>query len=185
MIASTQTASSTWRHRFATLALQALATGLPAQGQTPPTLPAGSQALQVPAGNAVSFHTYAVGVQIYRYDAAAAQWVFVAPQALLFADAGCHAVVGVHGGGPTWTSTSGSSIVGQRLASATVDPTAIPWLLLEAVSTTGPGVLARTTYVQRVNTIGGRAPSAAGTPDQITMVPYAAEYVFYRAQPIQ
>ena len=47
----------------------------------------------------------------------------------------------------------------------------------------GPGIFARTTYIQRVNTVGGRAPSTAGTSNgQIVRVPYTAEYYFYREQ---
>src|SRR5206468_943717 len=44
-----------------------------------------------------------------------------------------------------------------------------------------PGIFARTTYVQRVNTVGGRAPGTAGTAaGQVARVPYTAEYYFYR-----
>jgi hypothetical protein len=32
----------------------------------------------------------------------------VAPEAVLFADAGDHGVVGIHFGGPTWENPSGS-----------------------------------------------------------------------------
>jgi len=39
-----------------------------------------------------------------------------------------------------------------------VDSTAIPWLRLGAVISSGPGVLDDTTYIQRVNTVGGIAP---------------------------
>ena len=45
----------------------------------------------------------------------------------------------------------------------TVDPNAIPWLRLHAVSTEGPGIFADTTFIQRVNTTGGKAPAADGT----------------------
>ena len=42
--------------------------------------------LVVPAGNKVSRHLYAESFQVYRWDGA--RWNFVAPEALLFADAG-------------------------------------------------------------------------------------------------
>jgi hypothetical protein len=106
----------------------------------------------------------------------------VAPEAVLFADAGGHGVVGIHYGGPTWESNSGGTVVGTVLERCTPDPDAIPWLLLEAVSTEGPGIFARVTFIQRVNTVGGNAPTAAGDfVGEVVEVPYTAEYYFYRA----
>jgi hypothetical protein len=50
-------------------------------------------------------------------------------------------------------------------------------------NTVGPGIFARTTYIQRVNTKGGLAPTAPGTSiGAIAEVPYTAEYYFYRAR---
>ena len=73
--------------------------------------------------------------------------------------------------------------MGAKVAGVTVDATAIPWLLLRAVSADGPGIFARTTYIQRVNTVGGLAPSTPGTAvGQEADVPYTAEYFFYRAE---
>jgi hypothetical protein len=85
---------------------------------------------------------------------------------------------------PAWESSSGSLVVAQRLVPAvTVDPTAIPWLRLDAVAAGGPGVFKNTTYIQRVNTTGGLAPTTAPTHvGQEARVPYTAEYVFYRAE---
>src|SRR5262249_34565645 len=54
--------------------------------------------LQAPEGNVVAFHVYALGVQIYQWNGSA--WVFVAPSARLFADAGHHGQVGIHYAGP-------------------------------------------------------------------------------------
>jgi hypothetical protein len=138
------------------------------------------QKLQVPAGNTVTFHAYAVGVQIYRWNGA--KWAFVAPEALLFADAGHDSVVGIHFAGPTWESVSGSKAVGVVLDRCTPDPTAIPWLLLGGVSIGRPGIFDLVTYVQRVNTVGGNAPTDPGASSgEESRVPYTAEYVFYRA----
>jgi hypothetical protein len=48
-------------------------------------------------------------------------------------------------------------------------------------STHGPGIFADTTYIQRVNTTGGKAPSADGAfIGQVARVPYTADYFFYR-----
>src|SRR5262249_49874100 len=86
--------------------------------------------------------------------------------------------------GPTWESASGSRVVGARVAGATADPNAIDWLLLRAVSSEGPGIFDGVTYIQRVNTVGGKAPTAPGDyVGEEVRVPYAAEYFFYRADP--
>ena len=173
--------------RHSTIALLTLLVGsslLTAQqgqdGRTP-ALPPGAEILQVPAGHHLSFHAFAMGFQIYKWDAATNRWIFVAPAALLFADAGCHQPIGSHFAGPTWVSNSGSTVVGRVLASSIVDPTAIPWLLLAATSAQGPGPFSGTTYIQRVNTVGGRAPARNGAPNETVWIPYTAEYFYYRA----
>jgi hypothetical protein len=141
-------------------------------------------ALVVPDGNKVSFQGYAVGVQIYvstpsPTDPAAFVWTFKAPEAVLFDnDAN---VVAIHYAGPTWESESGSKIVGARVSGATLDGTAIPWLLLRATSTEGAGIFSNITFVQRVNTTGGLAPAAAPTQAGLeARVPYTADYFFFR-----
>jgi hypothetical protein len=139
--------------------------------------------IQVPSGNKVSYHVYARGVQIYRWTGAS--WAFVAPAADLFADANYHDKVGTHYGGPTWESNSGSKVIGSRVpgTGCAPDATAIPWLLLKAISTSGPGIFNKVTYIQRVNTAGGLAPATPGTTiDEVAEVPYTTEYYFYRAE---
>jgi hypothetical protein len=139
------------------------------------------QDLKVPDGNKVAFHVYAQGVQIYRWDGSA--WVFVAPEATLFANAGFDGVVGIHYGGPTWESVNGGLVVGRNPKPCTPDPTAIAWLLIEAAPD-GPGIFHRVSYIQRVNTVGGRAPSVGGsTIGELARVPYTTEYYFYRSHP--
>ena len=143
-------------------------------------LPPICASIAVPEGNKVCFHVYAVGVQIYRWDGTT--WVFVAPAAVLYANAEHDGEVGTHYAGPTWESNSGSKVVGRRIAGCTPDATAIPWLLLQTVTAEGPGIFHRVTYVQRVNTGGGLAPAAPGTfVGEEAQVPYTAEYFFYRA----
>jgi hypothetical protein len=138
------------------------------------------QELQVPAGNAVSFHVFGVGVQIYSWDGTS--WNFVAPHAVLFANAREHCVVGIHFGGPTWESNSGSKVVGSVIEHCSPDPDAIPWLLLGAASAEGHGIFQDVTYIQRLNTVGGKAPDDPGDcPGQMALVPYTADYFFYRA----
>ncbi len=150
--------------------------------QCVPALP--SPALAVPAGNRVSFHLDAIGVQIYACSATAAGygWVFQAPEATLYKHGG-H-VSGKHYAGPTWEANDGSTVVGAKVAAATPDPTAVPWLLLRAVSHAGDGKMDEVTFVQRLETTGGLAPSGgcdASTVGASARVPYTATYFFYEA----
>jgi hypothetical protein len=138
------------------------------------------QDLQVPAGHKVAFRAYAEGFQVYRWTGTG--WAFVRPEAVLFDDDG--EVVGVHYAGPTWESASGSAVVGTVLKRCTPDPDAIDWLKLGAVSSEGPGIFHRVTYIQRVNTAGGLAPDYPGAfPGEVVGVPYVADYYFYREYP--
>jgi hypothetical protein len=136
--------------------------------------------LAVPAGSKLVFHTYAEGVQKYEWNGAS--WVFRGPSAKLYANAGGTGTVGIHYGGPTWESNSGSIVVGQLRTPCEVGPADIPWLLLDAVQSQGPGIFHDVDYIQRVNTVGGRAPATPGAPGEMRHVPYTAEYYFYRAR---
>lgn len=137
------------------------------------------QNLQVPQGHKVAFYAYAEGVQIYGWNGTS--WVFLGPEAVLYAGAEANGVVGTHYFGPTWESNSGSYVRGAVLQRCTPNPNAIPWLLLRAVESDGPGPLDGVTYIQRVNTVGGLAPSGPGElPGDVARVPYTAEYFFYR-----
>ena len=132
------------------------------------------QNLQVPAGNQVAFHVLGVGVQISTWTGTS--WSFVSPEAVLFADPGDHRVVGFHFAGPTWESLSGSEVVGKVIQSSTPSPDAIPWLLLGAASNEGHGIFQRVTFIQRLNTVGGNAPTVPGDlPGQVARVPYTAQ----------
>jgi len=164
---------------LAALALGSVATL--AQDNREPDLSTDCASLDPGDTNKVSMVAFAVGVQIYRWSGTA--WVFVAPEAVLYANEDHDGVVGIHYVGPTWESNSGSKVVGVRAAGCTPDATAIPWLRLNAVTAEGPGIFHRTTSIQRVNTVGGIAPATPGTVvGQEARVPYTAQYVFYRAQ---
>src|SRR5262245_50981159 len=134
--------------------------------------------IAVDSGNKVHFHGFGVGVQIYTWNGSS--WAVAVPEATLYDDEGN--VVASHFAGPSWQSNSGSLVVGTVIPPrVTVDTNAIPWLRLSAVSQ-GPGIFADTTFVQRVNTTGGLAPSVAGTMiGQVARMPYTADYFFYRA----
>ena len=136
-------------------------------------------ALRPPSGSRLAAHFHATGVQIYRWSGAA--WVFVGPEAVLYADTGGKNKVGKHFAGPTWESVGGSTVVGGAARRCTPDSTAIPWLSLTAVSGDRPGIFRRVTFIQRTHTVGGLAPSAPGSAaGQEARVPYTAEYLFYR-----
>ena len=135
--------------------------------------------LEAPAGSKLVAHYYATGAQIYRWSGT--NWAFVAPEAVLSADAGGNGKVGRHYAGPTWESVSGSRVVGAVSQRCTPEPTAIPWLSLTAASSQGPGIFDRVTFIQRMNTVGGIAPSSPGSSaGEEVRVPYTAEYFFYR-----
>jgi uncharacterized protein DUF3455 len=151
-----------------------------AGGDRRPDLPPGCEALDPPSDQYVSFHGYAQGVQIYRWDDPTQTWIFVAPDATLYSDAGFQGQIATHFAGPTWQSNGGSAVLGKKLVACTPDVTAIPWLLLAGVTSHGPGPLDGTTYIQRVSTTGGLAPTDPGTTGQIANVPYTAEYYFYK-----
>ena len=129
--------------------------------------------------NKVHFHGFGVGFQIYTWNGTS--WGTAVPEATLFDDAGN--VVAIHFAGPTWQSNSGSKVVGKLPPAAViVNPDAIPWLRLEALNSQGPGIFARTTFIQRVNTTGGKAPSDPGAfVGQVARIPYSADYFFYRS----
>lgn len=95
----------------------------------------------------------------------------------------------------TWQSSQDTSAVWARTVlpgdSVDVNPGAVAWLKLTAVGTEngtdGGDVLGKTTFVQRVNTIGGVAPPADSC-DSLQEVgrqafrPYTADYIFYTDQ---
>lgn len=144
--------------------------------------------LKPAADQTIKMKLNAVGVQVYMCTPTATNatpsWVLVNPQANLMTD--CGELVGTHFIGPTWQGNDGSSVVGAKAAGATVDATAIPWLLLNATShSTESGIFDDVTAIQRVATVGGLAPTTgcdATTVGTINQAPYSAEYVFYKTK---
>lgn len=146
--------------------------------------------LRTPATEVLSLVTEATGVQIYECSAGKEgstrfEWIFKAPEADLFDKAGNK--IGRHYAGPTWESNDGSKVVGDvKARDAGPDPNAIPWLLLSAKSTSGTGVFSQVKSIQRVHTVGGKAPTEACSQAQsgkVTRVGYKAKYYFYVAKP--
>src|SRR5208282_2862008 len=117
--------------------------------------------LKAPEGQTLALDLRAEGVQIYvcsarKDDTTKFEWTLKAPEAELFDASGKKVVK--HYAGPTWEATDGSKVVGELKARDDgPDPNAIPWLLLSAKMTSGNGLLAKTTSIQRLETVGGKA----------------------------
>ena len=146
--------------------------------------------LKVPATQTLSVVAEASGVQIYECSASKTEptrfeWVFRAPEAELFDPAGRK--IGKHYAGPTWEATDGSKVIGEVKARYDgTDPNAIPWLLLNAKSTEGTGIFGKTQSIQRVRTVGGKAPGDGCNQAQAgkdARIAYRATYYFYVARP--
>jgi hypothetical protein len=97
-------------------------------------------------------------------------------------------------GNATWQGSLDSSrvwMVKVNGIDAGSDPASCPnsgsiqCLLLQSVGNqkgpTGGSLLAKTTFIQRLNTAGGAVPTTACTVGQTQLVPYTADYFFFRA----
>jgi hypothetical protein len=156
----------------------------------PASLPAG---LQVPAGNQAFREGDATGTQ--DYICLPSGWTFFGPQATLFNEHDKQIITHFLSPNPfengtppraTWQDSEDTSKDwGLTRFSVVVKPSAIPWLLLEVVGAqdgpTGADELSETTFIQRLNTVGGVAPSTACTVGMMALVPYTADYFFYKA----
>jgi hypothetical protein len=138
----------------------------------------GCEFLAAPDGSNLVLQAFGVGVQIYHWNGTS--WGAATPAATLYADAGLHAVVADHFAGPTWQSNSGGKVVGTVLNRCTPDAASIAWLSLSGVAE-GSGIFQQVTFIQRLHTVGGNAPSVAGTViGEERRIPYTADYLFYK-----
>ena len=145
-------------------------------------------AVQVPAGNKVAMETVGVGEITYMCSAkkdmaGQFEWVFAGPVAKLNDRSGKQ--VGKYYGPPaTWESMDGSRLTGTQVAVAPAGGTGnIPSQLVKANAAMGSGVMNGVTFIQRVETKGGVAPStpcAAANVDAKQAVKYQADYIFYK-----
>ena len=172
-----------------------------AQSVTPPPVP---DNLQVPAPNEAFLLGRGVGTQNYICQPSGplgrVDWTLFTPQATLFSDLGEQLTTHFFSPNPveggivraTWQDSRDTSTVWARAIASVADPNAsgaIAWVLLQAVGTkvgpTGGNTLSRTTFVQRLNTVGGSAPATGCDvlPDagRKAFVPYTADYFFYKA----
>jgi Protein of unknown function (DUF3455) len=151
---------------------------------SPPSVP---DTIAVPAGSVLLFKRHAQGVQIYA--CVNGQWALHAPKAVL-TNPHSHRRTGIHYGGidrgltpgPWWESLrDGSRIRGGNAVSApSPNPASIPLLRLQVLEHQGAGVFSQVSYIQRLNTVGGVAPTGACDTSKQRRVHYTADYYFYR-----
>lgn len=177
---------------------------------TAPAVPAN---IQVPAGNKAFLVGHAVGTQDYiclpcpnpltsaaTCPASGFAFALITPQATLFDDANKQVTTHFFSPNPvekgtirpTWqdsldTSTVWAKANASSSDSAFVAPGAIPWLLIAVVGAqngpSGGDTMTATTFIQRLNTSGGVAPSTCNTSSDVgkeAFVPYKADYFFYK-----
>jgi hypothetical protein len=136
-------------------------------------------ALKVPDGNRLTGVFSAAGVQTYTCTDGA--WKLLEPAATLWAkNDHSHRAVALHSRGPVWVSTVDGSAVNAAAIATSPKTDAIPELLLQSTATRGTGVFADVSYIQRLNTEGGVAPTTACTGTDQLSVQYSATYAFYK-----
>jgi hypothetical protein len=142
----------------------------------------------VPEGNVVAMETVGVGQITYECQAKKTNdgfaWTFVGPDAKLNNRAGTQ--VGKYYGPPaTWEMSDGSKVTGAQVAVSPAAAGNIPLQLVKANPAIGSGSAVGVTYIQRVATKNGVAPSTACGAAEMgkkEIVYYQADYIFYKAK---
>lgn len=189
----------------------ALSVSLPQEAHAHPKIevPPVPSTLQPPEGHKTFLVGHAVGTQQYfcKYSSAGFAWTQFGPQATLLRKNGKAFMTHFQSSNPdedpdyqietgkarpTWQNSHDASAVWGALVPGAVfspSPDAIPWLLLEVVGNqpgpSGGNALGRATFIQRLNTTGGLAPTTGCAAEidigKKVLVPYTADYVFYDA----
>lgn len=176
----------------------------PAQANdlVPPDVPAN---LQVPAGSKLFLIGHATGTQNYvclPSSGGGVAFALFTPQATLFDGGDLQTMTHYFGPNPdeggtiraAWQFKDASTVWGRVVpgdsytGSDYVEPGAIAWLKVTIVGyedgRNGANKLAPTTYIQRVHTSGGVAPStgcsSTANIGAQAFVPYTTDYYFYR-----
>jgi len=144
--------------------------------------------VQVPTGHAVVLESVGRGQITYecrtKKDSAGFEWVLIGPEAKLTDRRGKQ--IGRYYGPPaTWESADGSKVTGAQVAVAPAAAGSIPLQLVKTNPATGTGAMQGVTFIQRVTTKGGVAPSLscdAATSGKKEVVSYQADYIFYKAR---
>jgi hypothetical protein len=151
---------------------------------TQPAAPAINVPTNLRVNGPIVAQVHAEGFQVYtlkRDSGGNPGWVLKAPDATFENAKG---LKGKHYAGPTWEcTTDGSKVVGRKIADhPSPNADAVPWLLLKATGHEGTGFFSTVTFIQRENTVGGKAPAIDdGKAGDEVRVPYEADYVFYGA----
>ncbi len=176
-----------------------------AQDVTPPPVPT---KIQVPEGNEAFLLGRGVGTQNYVCSPCDATkpncplgvaFTLFTPQATLFDDEGEQIITHFFSPNPvqnnairvTWEDSRDTSRVWATLVNSEVVRTdSVAWLLLNVKDTgtqvgpTGGDRLTKTTFIQRLNTLGGLAPATgcllSTDVGHQAFVPYTADYFFYK-----
>lgn len=174
--------------RSIAITLCALATQHVAFAQTDPAQKGLPALIQVAAGNTLVLEAKAEGTIAYecRKEQApltAYKWVVDGPDAILKDKNGKE--IGKYEGPPArWSLDDGSFVTGSQVAVSPNGSKNIPYQLVKADVSGGLGKLTALSYVQRVNTLGGVAPSKKCSADNErdkVEVGYQAEYRFWKA----
>jgi hypothetical protein len=168
---------------------------------TPPAVPG---TIAVAAGYKPFLIGHAVGTQNYICAPdlvnGGVKWLFIGPQATVFDADGIQMLTHYQSENPlepdvidaTWQHSHDTSAVWGRKIRGSVDPAfvrpdAIEWLLLGRTATRigpdGGDKMMAAVFIQRVNTVGGKAPAAGCDDSKVNtrkLVPYEADYIFYK-----
>jgi Protein of unknown function (DUF3455) len=157
-----------------------------AQNNAQESAPDVPDAIAVPAGLDPVLFAKGKGSQVYTCQADADgkfAWTLKGPEAELRDRK--DKVIGEHTAGPTWKLKDGSEITGKAAAHVdSLDSDSVPWLLLNVVTNSGKGALAKVTVIQRVHTHGGKPSDVcdAAHKDAETKSSYTADYYFFAPQ---
>jgi uncharacterized protein DUF3455 len=166
---------------------------------TPPPVPAG---IEVDPPNEVVFVGHGVGTQNYVClpSGSTFAWTLFTPEATLFNDKGKQLTTHFFSINPfepgiiraTWEDSRDTSTVWAKAIKSSSDAPfvnhdAIAWVKLQVVGAqdgpTGGDRLTETTFIQRLNTVGGLAPATgcavATDVGSKAFMPYTADYFFY------
>ena len=159
---------------------------------------------EVPPPNEVVFVGHAIGTQNYVClpSGSGVAWTLFTPQATLFREHGQQLTTHFFSPNPNpadnsavraaWQHSLDSSTVWGRVTDSSSDanfvaPGAVPWLTLETAGVQegplGAGQMTEITFIQRLNTAGGSAPTTGcSVPTDVgkrAFVPYRADYFFF------
>lgn len=143
--------------------------------------------VKVQKGNMVALETVGKGEVTYECrDKANApgqmEWAFVGPKAVLEDRSGKQ--VGTYYGPPaTWEASDGSKVTATQVAVAPAGMGNLPYQLVKANPATGSGAMSGVTFIQRVATKGGAAPTSecgAANKGKREVLKYQADYIFWK-----